>query len=60
MYGFTFPELGSQKEYYNLAGVIAIFRQGEFFGVQASGSDYAIRDYIIPPDEPYGPLVLQA
>ena len=54
MYGFTFPELGSQKEYYNLAGVLAIFREGEFFGVQASGSDYAIRDYIIPPDEPYG------
>ena len=55
MYGFTFPELGSQKEYDNLAGVLAIFREGEFFGVQASGGDYAIRDYIIPPDQPYGP-----
>ncbi len=55
LYGFTFPELGSQKEYDNLAGVLAIFREGEFFGVQASGSDFAIRDYIIP-DEPDGPL----
>jgi hypothetical protein len=55
MYGFTFPELGSTKEYDNLAGVLAIFREGEFFGVQASGRDSAIRDYIIP-DEPDGPL----
>jgi hypothetical protein len=56
LYGFTFPELGSTKEYDNLAGATAIFRTGELFGVQASGSDFAIRDYIIPPDEPYGPL----
>jgi len=56
MYGFTWAELGSEKEYDNLAGVQAIFREGEFFGVQASGGDSAIRDYIIPPDEPYGPL----
>jgi hypothetical protein len=55
MYGFTWPELGSQKEYDNLAGVQAIFREGQFFGVQASGGDSAIRDYIIPPNEPYGP-----
>jgi hypothetical protein len=56
LYGFTFPELGSQKEYDNLAGVLAIFREGEFFGVQASGGDSAIRDYIFP-DEPEGPLL---
>jgi len=55
MYGFTFRELGSEKEYDDLAGATAIFLEGEFFGVQASGGDYAIRDYIIPPDEPYGP-----
>jgi hypothetical protein len=55
MYGFTFPELGSQEEYYNLAGVRAIFREREFIGVQASGGNSAIRDYIIPPDQPYGP-----
>jgi hypothetical protein len=56
LYGFTFPELGSQKEYDNLAGVQAIFREGEFYGVQASGGDSAIRDYIFP-DEPEGPLL---
>jgi hypothetical protein len=56
LYGFTFPELGSQKEYDNLAGVLAIFREGEFFGVQASGGDSAIRDYIFP-DEPEGTLL---
>ena len=58
LYGFTFPELGSTKEYDNLAGVLAIFREGEFLGVQASGRDNAIRDYIVhivPPDEPEGP-----
>ena len=56
LYGFTFPELGSEKEYDNLAGVLAIFREGEFLGVQASGGDSAIRDYIFP-DEPEGPLL---
>jgi hypothetical protein len=56
MYGFTFPELGSTQEYDNLAGALAIFREGGFFGVQASGSEYAIRDYIIPPEDPDGPL----
>jgi len=59
MYGFTFPELGSTKEYDNLAGALAIFREGEFLGVQASGSDYAIRDHIIPPDDPDGPWFLR-
>jgi hypothetical protein len=56
LYGFTFPELGSQKEYDNLAGVLAFFYEGEFSGVQASGSDSAIRDYIFP-DELEGPLL---
>ncbi len=56
LYGFTFPELGSQKEYDNLAGVLAFFYEGEFSGVQASGGDSAIRDYIFP-DEPEGPLL---
>jgi hypothetical protein len=58
MYGFTFLELGSTKEYDNLAGAVAIFREGEFFGVQASGGDSAIRDYIMP-DEPDGPLFIR-
>ncbi|MEG4252777.1 PEP-CTERM sorting domain-containing protein [Microcoleus sp. Pol10D4] len=59
MYGFTFPELGSTKEYDNLAGVRAVFREGQFLGVQASGGDGAIRDYISPPDEPGGPFFLR-
>ena len=58
LYGFTFPELGSQKEYDNLAGVLAFFYEGEFSGVQASGGDSAIRDYIMP-DEPDGPLFIR-
>jgi len=56
LYGFTFPELGSEKKYHDLAGARALFRTGEFFGVQASGGDSAIMNYIIPPDEPFGPL----
>jgi hypothetical protein len=59
MYGFTFPHLGSKKEYHNLAGVQAIFREGEFFGVQASGGDAASRDYILPPYGPYGPMLFR-
>jgi hypothetical protein len=50
-YGFT-PE---GQEYNNLAGVTAFFREGVFSGVQAAGDFHYIRDYIIPPDEPYGP-----
>jgi len=50
-YGFT----REGQEYNNLAGVTAIFREGEFDGVQAAGDFIYIRDYIIPPDEPYGP-----
>jgi hypothetical protein len=50
-YGFT----REGQEYNNLAGVTAIFREGNFYGVQAGGDFHYIRDYIIPPDEPYGP-----
>ena len=56
LYGFTFPELGSEKEYDDLAGATAIFRAGEFFGFSARGGEYATRDYIIPLDEPDEPL----
>jgi len=55
LYGFTFPDLGSEKEYDDLAGATAIFRAGEFYGFIASGRDSGVRDYIIPPDEPSGP-----
>ena len=51
-YGFT----SEGQEYSNLAGVTAAFREGDFLGVQASGSYTSISDYIIPPDQPYGPL----
>jgi len=50
-YGFT----SEGQEYNNLAGVTAIFSEGNFFGVQAGGGYSSIRDYIIPPDEPFGP-----
>ena len=55
LYGFTFPELGSEKEYDDLAGARAIFRAGKFLGFMASGRGEGGRDYIIPPDEPSGP-----
>ncbi len=59
LYGFTFPELGSKKQYDNLVGATAIFAQGDFLGLYASGSDSGIRDHIIPPDEPDGPWFLR-
>ncbi len=42
------------KDYYDLAGAIALFYQGEFRGLQASGRDTAIREINISPDEPGG------
>ena len=59
LYGFTFPELGSKKQYDNLVGATAIFAQGDFLGLYASGSDSGIRDHIIPPDDPDGPWFLR-
>ena len=47
------------KEYYNLAGATALFYQGDFRGLRARGGDTAIREIIIPPDEPYGPFYLK-
>ena len=55
LYGFT---VGG-KEYDNLAGVAALFYQGDFLGLQASRFDYATRELIIPPGEPYGPLSIK-
>ena len=52
VYSFT---LGSvfegSKEHYDLAGKIAFFYQGDFVGLEASGSDYGTRELIIPPEE---------
>jgi len=47
------------KEYYNLAGAGAVFIQGQFSGLNASGSDNVIREIIIPPGEPFGPLYVK-
>ena len=47
------------KDYYDLAGAIALFFEGEFRGLQASGSDYAIREINISPDEPGGPYYIK-
>jgi len=56
VYSFT---LGSvfegSKEFYDLAGKIAFFYQGDFVGLEASGSDYGTRELIIPPEQG-GPL----
>ena len=43
------------KDYYDLAGAIALFYQGNFRGLQASGSDYATREIDLP-DVPGGPF----
>jgi len=59
-YGYTFSsEWGSGKKYYDLAGARVLFRTGELLGFFASGSDSGRSDYIIPPDEPSGPLFLR-
>jgi hypothetical protein len=55
LYGFTLPG----KQYDNLAGVTALFYQGDFLGLQASRSDYGRSELIIPPDEPGGPLYIE-
>ncbi|MEG4634202.1 PEP-CTERM sorting domain-containing protein [Microcoleus sp. AR_TQ3_B6] len=47
------------KDYYNLAGAIALFYQGEFRGLQASGFDTAITEINISADEPYGPYYVR-
>jgi len=54
---YGFPSEG--KEYYDLAGITAIFNQGNIFGLQASGTYSSIIDYILPPDEPFGPQFLR-
>jgi len=46
------------KDYYDLAGAIASFYQGNFLGLQASGSDYATREIDLP-DVPGGPFYVK-
>jgi len=43
------------KDYYNLAGATALFYQGDFLGLLASGGDNASTEFNISPDEPGGP-----
>ena len=51
--------LTASKTYYDLAGAIAFFFQGEFRGLQASGGDREIREFDIPPDVPGGPFYIK-
>jgi|SRR6476661_4490041 len=46
------------KDFYNLAGAIALFYQGEFRGLSASGSDTATREIDLP-DVPGGPFYVK-
>ena len=43
------------KDYYDLVGATALFYQGDFLGLQASGGDNASTEFNIPADEPGGP-----
>jgi hypothetical protein len=62
-YGFSASDDAYQlkgKDYYNLAGAAtAFFYQGEFLGLEGSGSDTAIREINISPDEPGGPYYIK-
>jgi hypothetical protein len=55
----TFATASQGKTYYDLAGAIASFFQGEFRGLQASGGDTEIREIDIPPDVPGGPFYIK-
>jgi hypothetical protein len=46
------------EEYSNLAGATAIFSEGDFRGLWASGSDYVAYESISAPDEPGGTFYL--
>ena len=53
-----FTSAFSSKEYYNLAGAIVLFYQGEFRGLQARGSDSSTREIDLP-DVPGGPYYVK-
>lgn len=55
----NFTSAFSSKEYYNLAGSIALFYQGEFRGLRASGSDSSTREINIPAEVPGGPYYIK-
>jgi hypothetical protein len=45
LYDFTIPLTGA-REYYDLAGATALFAEGDFRGLQTSGSDYVENEHI--------------
>jgi len=53
------PLFEGRKEYYNLAGAIALFSEGVFRGILGGGTDSATIDFIIPP-QVGSPQVIQA
>ena len=55
--GFTSAFSG--KEYDNLAGAIALFYQGEFRGLLASGGDSSTKEINIPAEVPGGPYYIK-
>ena len=54
----TFATASVSKTYYDLAGAIALFFQGDFRGLSASGGDGEIREIDLP-DVPGGPFYVK-
>jgi hypothetical protein len=55
LYDFTLSVTGA-KEYYDLAGATALFTEGDFRGLIATGSDLLTQEYLSTPDEPGRPF----
>jgi len=53
LYYFTLAESGG-KEYFDLATAAALFFEGDFDGLRASGSDYVAHETISDPDDEPG------
>jgi hypothetical protein len=54
----TFATASASKNYYDLAGAIALFFQGDFRGLQTGGDDAEIREIDLP-DVPGGPFYVK-
>ncbi|MCU0543559.1 MAG: hypothetical protein MUE44_15510 [Oscillatoriaceae cyanobacterium Prado104] len=55
----TFMTVSPGKTYYDLAGKIALFYQGEFRGLRASDGDSSITEIDIPPEVEGGPYYIK-
>ncbi|NJL69390.1 MAG: PEP-CTERM sorting domain-containing protein [Oscillatoriales cyanobacterium RU_3_3] len=55
----TILTVSSGKNNYDLVGAIALFYQGKFRGLQASGSDSQITEIDIPPEVEGGPYYIK-